>query len=128
MDIHAYPTEASTPVDQSEARRIAKRYLSNDDDAERGITYQITEFDTCFVAAAVFPPSPSADPNVPLLVVGGSVCVIDKPTGAVSYWPTYPTDIVAEQYAAALRDDRLIIEDSWPKDDDQPEDDEPPSA
>ncbi|MEU7766948.1 hypothetical protein AB0B25_17700 [Nocardia sp. NPDC049190] len=119
MDIHAYPTEAATPVDQSEAHRIARRYLSNDDDAARGITHRITEFDTCFVVVAVFPRSRSTDPNVPMVVVGGSVCVIDKPTGAVSFWPTYPADLVAEQYAAALRDDRLVIEDDWPEEDDE---------
>ncbi|BDT96473.1 hypothetical protein IFM12275_64490 [Nocardia sputorum] len=122
MDIHAYPTEATTPVDLTEAHRIADHHLANGDYADRGIAYRLTEFDTCFVAVATFPRPPHAEPDSPLVVVGGSVCVIDKPTGAVSYWPTYPADLVADQYAAALRDGRLIIEDSWP------EDDEPPAA
>ncbi|MEU2030308.1 hypothetical protein [Nocardia amamiensis] len=125
MDIHAYPTEATTPVDLTEAHRIADRYLTDDDHAAHGIAYRITEFDTCFVAVAVFAVPPHADPNAPV-VVGGSVCVIDKPTGAVSYWPTYPVTMVADQYAAALRDGRLIIEDGWVEDDEQHNNPEPP--
>ncbi|MBF6163290.1 hypothetical protein IU486_00690 [Streptomyces gardneri] len=125
MDIHAYPTEATTPVDLSEAHRIADRHLTNGDYNDRGITYHLTEFDACFVAVATFPRPPHADPSSPPVFVGGSVCVIDKPTGAVSYWPTYPADVVADQYATALEDGRLIIEDSWPEDFD---DTEPPSA
>ncbi|MEV6321172.1 hypothetical protein AB0M45_08230 [Nocardia sp. NPDC051787] len=119
MDIHAYPTEAPTPVDLPEAHRITDRYLTAGDHAARGITYHITEFDTCFVAVAFFDGPPHADPNVPVVVVGGSVCVIDKPTGAVSYWPTYPATMVADQYTAALQDGRLIIEDDWPEEDEQ---------
>ncbi|WP_330229146.1 hypothetical protein OHA40_24055 [Nocardia sp. NBC_00508] len=125
MDIHAYPTEATTPVDPTEAHRIADHYLTGDDHASHGTTYRITEFDTCFVAVAVFDGPPHADPNAPVVIVGGSVCVIDKPTGAVSYWPTYPAATVAEQYAAMLHDGRLIIEDDWPEGDDQPDNAEP---
>ncbi|MGK8523644.1 hypothetical protein ACRS6B_19795 [Nocardia asteroides] len=117
MDIHAYPTEATTPVDLTEAHRIADRHLTNGDYTERGITYHLTEFDTCFVAVAAFARPTHADPNSPLVLVGGSVCVIDKSTGAVSYWPTYPADLIADQYATALEEGRLIIEDSWPEDD-----------
>ncbi|WP_280252043.1 hypothetical protein [Nocardia abscessus] len=119
MDIHAYPTEATTPVDLTEAHRIVGHHLTNGDYAERGITYLLREFDTCFVAVAAFPRPPQADPDSPQVVVGGSVCVIDKPTGAVSFWPTYPADLVADQYTTALEDGRLIIEDSWPEDDEQ---------
>jgi hypothetical protein len=119
MDIHAYPTEATTPVDLTEAHRIADHHLANGDYADRGISYHLTEFDTCFVAVATFPRAPQADPASPPVIVGGSVCVIDKPTGAVSYWPTYPADLVADQYATALRDGRLVIEDGWPADDDE---------
>ncbi|MEU6184634.1 hypothetical protein [Nocardia sp. NPDC047038] len=120
MDIHAYPTDATTPVDPTEAHRIAERLLTNGDYADRGISYQLAEFDTCFVAVATFPRSPHADPDSPPVIVGGSVCVIDKPTGAVSYWPTYPADLVADQYATALRDGTLVIEDDWPEDDESP--------
>ncbi|WP_067461983.1 hypothetical protein [Nocardia amamiensis] len=126
MDIHAYPTDAPTPLDLTGAHRIADRYLAGDDHAAHGITYRITEFNACFVAVAVFAGPPHADPNAPV-VVGGSVCVIDKPTGAVSYWPTYPATMVADQYAAALRDGRLIVEDDWPEDDDQHASTESPS-
>ncbi|WP_454195861.1 hypothetical protein [Nocardia sp. Marseille-Q1738] len=127
MDIHAYPTEAPTPVDLPEAHRITDRYLTGDDHTARGITYRITEFDICFVAIAVFDGPPHADPNAPV-VVGGSVCVIDKPTGAVSYWPTYPATMIADQYTAALQDGRLIIEDGWPEEDEQSGGAESPSG
>ncbi|MFQ6395786.1 hypothetical protein ACLMAJ_20255 [Nocardia sp. KC 131] len=120
MDIHAYPTKASTPVDLTEAERIADRYLSGDDDVERGITNLLTEFDCCFTVVAIFPPPPGTDPHARPAppAIGGSVSVIDKSTGAVSYWPSYPTDLVAEQYADALRTGRLIIEPDWPEDND----------
>lgn len=115
MDIHAYPTESSTPVDRTEAARIAERYLSGADHAERGITHLLTEFDAGFTVVAVFPPAPNAGPNPPPIIVGGSVCVIDKATGAVSFWPTYPIDLVAEQYTDAVSSGRLVVEDSWPE-------------
>ncbi|WP_433683452.1 hypothetical protein [Nocardia sp. CA-119907] len=120
MDIHAYPTEATLPVDLAEAQRIADHYLSSADDVDRGITNLLTEFDSCFTVVAIFAPHPGIDPHKPPLppAIGGSVCVIDKPTGAVSYWPTYPTDLVAEQYTRAMQSGRLIIEDGWPEDDD----------
>ncbi|WP_280497694.1 hypothetical protein [Nocardia asiatica] len=121
MDIHAYPTEATTPVDLTEAHRIVGHHLANDDYTERGITYQVTEFDACFVAVAAFAHAAHTDPDSPRVVVGGSVCVIDKPTGAISYWPTYPAALVAEQYATALEDGLLIIEDSWPEGDEEEE-------
>jgi hypothetical protein len=126
MDIHAYPTEAVTPVDLTEAQRIADHYLSTEDDAERGITNLLTEFDSCFTVVAMFPPPPGVDPHTPPLppAIGGSVCVIDKSTGAVSYWPTYPTKVVAEQYSEILQSGRLIIEDGWPAEDDE----DPPSG
>ncbi|MGW4774299.1 hypothetical protein ACWEO2_40440 [Nocardia sp. NPDC004278] len=119
MDIHAYPTEATIPVDLAEAQRIADHYLSRADDADRGISNLLTEFDSCFTVVAIFAPPPGIDPHRHPLppAIGGSVCVIDKPTGAVSYWPTYPTDLVAEQYTRAMQSGRLIIEDGWPEDD-----------
>ncbi|MGY4102791.1 hypothetical protein ACW2Q0_25015 [Nocardia sp. R16R-3T] len=115
MDIHAYPTEANIPVDLAEAQRIADHYLPTDD----GISNLLTEFDAGFVVVAIFSPPPGIDPRNPPLppTIGGSVCVIDKPTGAISYWPTYPITAIAEQYTRAMQSGRLIIEDSWPVDD-----------
>ncbi|WP_433710989.1 hypothetical protein ACQP2U_32700 [Nocardia sp. CA-084685] len=114
MDIHAYPTEANTPVDLAEAQRLADHYLPADD----GIINLLTEFDAGFTVVAIIAPAPGIDPHKPPLppTIGGSVCVIDKPTGAISYWPTYPTAAVAEQYTQAMQSGRLIIEDSWPED------------
>ncbi|WP_330249654.1 hypothetical protein OG874_25455 [Nocardia sp. NBC_00565] len=120
MDIHAYPTEATIPVNLTEAQRIADHYLSTDGDT---IINLLTEFDAGFTVVAIFPPPPGVDPHVRPLPppIGGSVCVIDKPTGAISYWPTYPTDMVAAQYTQILQSGRLIIEDSWPEDEDSTE-------
>ncbi|WP_228003092.1 hypothetical protein [Nocardia australiensis] len=119
MDIHAYPTAASTPVNLTEAERIADQYLPTADDAEPGITNLLTEFDSGFTVVAIFLPPPGTDPHTPLPppTVGGSVYVIDKATGAVSFWPSYPTDLVAELYAEALRTDGLIIDPDWPEED-----------
>ncbi|MFI6365930.1 hypothetical protein ACIBG0_24600 [Nocardia sp. NPDC050630] len=115
MDIHAYPTEANTPVDLAEAQRLADHYLSTDD----GISNLLTEFDAGFTVVAIIAPAPGIDPHKPPLppTIGGSVCVIDKPTGAISYWPTYPAAAVAELYTQAMQSGRLIIEDSWPEED-----------
>ncbi|GAA5085239.1 hypothetical protein GCM10023319_31030 [Nocardia iowensis] len=116
MDIHAYPTECTTPVTLAEAERLAERYLSFDDDAGRGITNRITEFDSCFVVVAIFVPPPSTESRTPPtpLPIGGTVSTIDKATGAITLWPTYPPDLVAEHHEAALRAGRLIIEETWP--------------
>ncbi|MFI6959468.1 hypothetical protein ACIBJI_39135 [Nocardia sp. NPDC050408] len=121
MDIHAYPTEANIPVDLPEAQRLADHYLPTED----GISNLLTEFEVGFTVVAIFPPPPGIDPHKPPLppAIGGSVCVIDKPTGAISYWPTYPTAVVAEQYTQAMQSGRLIIEDSWPDEDDAAEGD-----
>ncbi|MFB7875638.1 hypothetical protein ACFC06_10310 [Nocardia sp. NPDC056064] len=104
MDIHAFPTGAQTPVDRAEATRIADDHLPAD---APGTERRIAEFPEGFAVFAVVPTHAPADRPVP---VGGSVYVIDKRTGAVSAWPTYPPSLIAEQYAAA----RVIVEDTWP--------------
>ncbi|MFD3591617.1 hypothetical protein ACFWU5_02730 [Nocardia sp. NPDC058640] len=104
MDIHAYPTDAQTPVDRAEAIRVAARHLP----AELpGHDREIVEFDSGFTVFEVAPLHAPADRPVP---IGGSVYVIDKATGAVSFWPTYPSGVVAEKYAA----DRVIVAENWP--------------
>ncbi|MFC6011049.1 hypothetical protein [Nocardia lasii] len=107
MDIHAYPTDAQTPVDLAEASRIAAEHLP----AELpGHTREIIEFTSGFTVFAVAPLHAPPDRPVP---IGGSVYVIDKATGAVSFWPTYPSDTVAATYATG----RVIIAETWPDQD-----------
>ncbi|WP_336081163.1 hypothetical protein [Nocardia sp. SSK8] len=107
MDIHAFPTDAQTPVDRAEAARIAADHLPADaPDTER----RIIEFPEGFAVFAVVRTNAPPDPPVP---VGGSVYVIDKPTGAVSAWPTYPPALIAAHYATA----RLIVADDRPEPD-----------
>lgn len=117
MEVHAYPTSATTPVDLAAAQQIAARYLSVTDQLDGGIAQLVTEFDGGFVVVAVRGPVPEGDSPLPPPVIGGSVSVIDKATGAVSYWPTYPAALIAEQYDEMLRTGRLIVADDWPTED-----------
>ncbi|WP_405177640.1 hypothetical protein OG225_25625 [Nocardia sp. NBC_01377] len=112
MEVHAYPTEATVPVDLAEARRIADLHLRDPDDAADDIGSVVTEFDAGFTVVAVRGTA-EAD-RLPKPAIGGSVCVIDKSTGAISFWPTYPTALIAEQYAVMRDTGRLVVEDSWP--------------
>ncbi|MFE3541599.1 hypothetical protein ACFXK0_01340 [Nocardia sp. NPDC059177] len=107
MDIHAYPTDAQTPVDRAEATRIAADHLPAD---APGADRQIVEFAGGFAVFAIQPEHAPPDRPIP---VGGSVYVIDKASGAVSAWPTYPVSLIAAQYAAA----RVLVADSWPEQD-----------
>ncbi|WP_216911913.1 hypothetical protein [Nocardia noduli] len=112
MEVHAYPTEATVPVDLAEARRIADLHLRDPDDAADDIGSVVTEFDAGFTVAAVRGTAEAG--RLPKPAIGGSVCVIDKSTGAISFWPTYPTALIAEQYAVMRDTGRLVVEDSWP--------------
>lgn len=116
MDIHAYPTECTTPVTPAEAERLAERYLAFDEHTGPGIANRITEFDSCFVVVAVFaPPAPTESDTAPSpLPIGGTVSTIDKASGAITLWPTYPVDVVAGHHATAVHNGTLIIEDTWP--------------
>ncbi|MGV9822148.1 hypothetical protein [Nocardia xishanensis] len=117
MEVHAYPTRATTPVDLPSAENIAAEYLSSPEDRAAGITNVITEFEGGFVVVAIHGPAPEGDSPLPPPVIGGSVSVIDKATGAVSYWPTYPVASVAEHYDQMLRTGKLVIADDWPNPD-----------
>ncbi|WP_431953064.1 hypothetical protein [Nocardia lijiangensis] len=121
MEVHAYPTRATTPVDLPAAEHIAERYLSSPEELATGITNVITEFEGGFVVVAIRGPVPEGDSPLPPPVIGGSVSVIDKATGAVSYWPTYPVALVAEHYDQMLSTGKLIIADDWPNPDEDTE-------
>lgn len=111
MDIHAYPTDAQTPVDLAEATRVAADHLPAD---LPGHDRQIVEFADGFTVFAVQPLHAPPDRPIP---IGGSVYVIDKATGAISFWPTYPTGVIAAQYALLLAAGRLVVADAWPDQD-----------
>ncbi|MFD3703972.1 hypothetical protein ACFWUP_12540 [Nocardia sp. NPDC058658] len=109
MDIHAYRTDALTPVDRAEATRVAAEYLPAD---QPGHDRKIVEFADGFAVFAVQPLHAPPDRPIP---IGGSVYVIDKATGAVSFWPTYPPGVIAAHYGLLLAADRLIVADEWPE-------------
>lgn len=111
MNIHAYPTDAHTPVDRAEATRVAAEHLPAD---LPGHNREIVEFADGFVVFAVQPLHAPPDRPIP---IGGSVYVIDKATGAVSFWPTYPCGVIAAHYALLLAAGQLVIADSWPDQD-----------
>ncbi|MFC9474554.1 hypothetical protein ACFTS5_20430 [Nocardia sp. NPDC056952] len=111
MDIHAYPTDAQTPVDRAEATRVAAEHLPVD---LPGHDRQIVEFADGFAVFAVEPLHAPPDRPIP---IGGSVYVIDKVTGAVSFWPTYPPGVIAAHYALLLAAGQLVVADSWPDQD-----------
>ncbi|WP_194814893.1 hypothetical protein [Nocardia sp. XZ_19_385] len=110
MQVHAYPTDATVPVQLPEAERIAASHLSDPGDAAGGVEHVVTEFDSCFTVVAIVRSTADQTIAPPLTPVS----VIDKATGAVSYWPSYPVTVVAERYGAALADNGLIVEDEWP--------------
>ncbi|MEU8901823.1 hypothetical protein [Nocardia sp. NPDC048505] len=110
MQVHAYPTDAAVPVALPEAERIAATHLSDPGDAVAGVENEITEFESCFTVVARVPSTADRTAAPPL----APVAVIDKATGAVSYWPSYPVALVAERYGAMLGDDGLVIVDEWP--------------
>ncbi len=124
MEVHAYPTRTTTPVDLPAAEHIAAEYLSSPEERATGITNVVTEFEGGFVVVAIHGPVPEGDSPLPPPVIGGSVSVIDKATGAVSYWPTYPPALVAEHYDQMLSTGKLIIADDWP----DPDEDTEPAA
>ncbi|MFD9546335.1 hypothetical protein ACFWBG_03060 [Nocardia salmonicida] len=111
MDIHAYPTDAHTPVDRAEATRLAAEHLPAE---QSGHDRQIVEFADGFTVFAIAPLHAPSDRPIP---IGGSVYVIDKATGAVSFWPTYPSGVVAEYYALLLAAGKLVVADTWPDQD-----------
>ncbi|MFC9894329.1 hypothetical protein ACFVMC_11600 [Nocardia sp. NPDC127579] len=106
MRVHAYPTDAAVPVALAEAERIAATHLSDPGDSTAGVENVVTEFDSCFTVVPVTPTPADRTAPPPL----APVSVIDKATGAISFWPAYPVALVAEQYAAT----DLVIEDDWP--------------
>ena len=114
MQIHAYPTDARVPVDLAEAHRVTERHLTDPRDLPVGITRIVTEFAAGFTVVAVRDAKPDLPEAFPPSVVHGSVCVIDRATGAVSYWPTYPGDVVAEMYTEILRTGELVVAADWP--------------
>ncbi|MGW5917595.1 hypothetical protein ACWFPY_01270 [Nocardia fluminea] len=111
MDIHAYPTDAQTPVDRAEAARVAAEHLPAD---LPGHERRIVEFADGFAVFAVQPLHAPPDRPIP---IGGSVYVVDKATGAVSYWPTYPSGVIAAHYALVVAAGQLVVADAWPDQD-----------
>lgn len=106
--VPAYPTNAVTPLNLAEARRIADEYLSSPAERAAGYRNLLDEYDICFTVVTAAPPSAGAD-------YGAAVTVIDKKTGCISYWPSWSTDMVAEEYKRVLKAGEVEIQPSWPR-------------
>jgi len=90
-----------TPV---EAERIARGYLYSEENRDRGDLIVIEEHEFCFTVRVQPKPVPPADPSAPPRPpanMGAAVSVIDKEDGGVTFWPSWPTAVVAAAYREA---------------------------
>lgn len=116
MTWRAYPAECTTPVSPEEAERIARRYLVPSTLAEGGYSLAIEEFEDCFTVRTRPRPQPHPDPAAPLAPPqpGSAVNVIDKETGGVTFWPSWPMDAVAAAYREAKLAGQVELLSEWP--------------
>lgn len=116
MTWRAYPAECTIPVSRSEAERIARRYLVPSTLAEEGYSLAIEEFDACFTVRARPNPRVAADPTAPPAPPqpGSAVNVIDKETGGVTFWPSWPENAVAAAYQEAKLAGQVELLSEWP--------------
>ncbi|MQY27917.1 hypothetical protein NRB56_35000 [Nocardia sp. RB56] len=113
--VPSYPTIAVTPVNLTEAQRIADQYLPADHHGHRN---RVLEFDTCFIVVAV-PETMASDTEsaVHAVELSSGLCVIDRDTAGLSFWPGHAVAAVAEEYAAAKAAGRVVLEPEWPTED-----------
>ncbi len=112
----AYPTHCHPPIDAAAARRLAERHLVPAAGLPAGTSLHLVEFASCFTVIKLAPPGPAGPDGIPLhpSEPGRGVVVIDKDTGAFSFWPSLAEGSVAEQYAAAKAAGELEYVDEWP--------------
>lgn len=112
---HAYPAECTVPVSPEEAERIARRHLISPELAEQGYSLAVEEFEACFTVRVRPNPrdaAPAGPPRPP--EPGGAVDVIDKETGGVTFWPSWPTAAVAAAYQEAKLAGQVELLGAWP--------------
>jgi hypothetical protein len=113
---HAYPAQCTTPVSLEEAERIARRYLVTRAETQAGYSLVIEEYGPCFTVLTRPEATPPADPTAPPRPPqpGSAVSVIDKETGGVSFWPSWPMEQVAQAYQEAKLAGEITFLDEWP--------------
>lgn len=117
MKWQAYPAECTTPVSPAEAERIARRYLVSDREVAEGYSLVLEEHEICYTMRTRPAPKPVTDPTVPPRPPepGQSVTVIDKETGGVTFWPSWPMATVAQAYKEAKLAGNVELLDEWPR-------------
>jgi hypothetical protein len=101
MKVQAFPTSARVPVDEPEARRVARERFA--ESLEDGRQISVRDFGEFFTILVFKPVTDLSDPDAMLsLDLGRSVSVLDKSTGRISYWPSLAEEYVADQYAACV--------------------------
>ena len=117
MKMPAYATDARPPIDLAQAHLLVERYLVPDVGLlPEGATLDISEFASCFTVVKRLPPPPVGEDGIPLHPVepGGGVTVIDKETGAISFWPSWGTSFAAQKFAEAKAAGEIEHKTEWP--------------
>lgn len=114
----ALPAGGSTPVTHAEAERIAYHYLYSEQNRERGDLVVVQEHEACFTVRVQPRPVASADPSAPPLPPansGSGVSVIDKENAGVTFWPSWPAEVVAKAYQDAKAAGEVELAAEWPQ-------------
>ncbi|MBR7836013.1 hypothetical protein KDL01_22245 [Actinospica durhamensis] len=112
----AYATDCHPPIDAAEARRLAELHLVPEAGLPPDTSLRLTEFASCFTVTKLVPPPPVGTDGIPLHPTepGRGVVVIDKETGAFSFWPSLAEISVAEAFTAAKAAGGLEYVADWP--------------
>ena len=104
-----------TPI---EAERIVREYLYSQENRDRGDLIVIEEHELCFTVRVQPKPAPPADPSAPPRPpanMGAGVSVIDKENGGVTFWPSWPMEVVAAAYREARLAGDVELAADWPR-------------
>ena len=113
----AYVTDGPPPVDLAQARLLAERYLVPEVGLlPEGARLHVVEFDSCFTVVKITSAPPVGEDGIPLHPVepGGGVTVIDKETGAFSFFPSWGESFAAEKFAEAKSAGEVEYVAQWP--------------
>ncbi|MBR7832075.1 hypothetical protein KDL01_02325 [Actinospica durhamensis] len=113
----AYATDGPAPADLAQASLLAERYLVPEVGLlPEGARLHVVEFASCFTVVKITAPPPVGEDGIPLHPAepGGGVTVIDKETGAISFWPSWGESFVAEKYAEAKAAGEIEYVVEWP--------------
>lgn len=115
----AYATDCRFPIDRAEALRLVGAYLHLGGDLPEGRTLNVDEWDSCFTVTVSLPPPPLGPDGIPLRPVepGGGITVLDKETGHFSFWPSWGTSYVVQQFAEVKAAGTFDYRADWPEPD-----------